>query len=199
MFLYLSVIFISMIIISALNILFGMEFFGYSIGFVIMAVIASTIFQFVIDGIIAFIWKKMPNKWFGVDAKISMVGDKEIAFYNKIKVKDWKESVWELGGMGGFSKKSIINPSDPEYIKLFIIESNKGVVEHFVSCFGGFLCIFLFPLKYALVIGVPVAIVNTILNILPIFVLRYNIPKLKVILKRATRNKEREMRETEKI
>ena len=87
----------------------------------------------------------------------------------------------------GFSKKHIKDPNDPEYIKTFIVECNKGTVEHFVSIFAGFLCIFIFPLKYALVIGVPVAIINVILNILPIFILRYNIPKLKVVLKRAER------------
>ena len=46
---------------------------------------------------------------------------------------------------------------------------------------------FLFPLKYALVIGIPVAVVNLILNILPTMILRYNVPKLTVVLKRLER------------
>ena len=86
--------------------------------------------------------------------------------------------------------QSLKSPDDPEYIKQFIIECNKGVVTHRIGYFVGFLVVFLFPLKYAFVIGVPVAVVNLFLNILPTMVLRYNTPKLQVVLKRLKRKTE---------
>lgn len=192
MVLYLSVIFSAMVIISVCNIAFGMSFFGYSPWFVILMVVVSTAFQFVIDGIIAWLWHFTPNKWYMPDRKIMQVSDKQVKFYEKMKIRKWKDKVWELGGLGGFSKAKLVDANSPEYITQFIIESGKGIVEHYIGAFAGFLCVFIFPLKYALVIGVPVALVNFVLNILPIWILKYNIPKLKVVLKRAERNKLRE-------
>jgi len=52
----------------------------------------------------------------------------------------------------------------------------------------GFLVIFILPFKYFIKIGLWVSIVNVILNILPTMILRYNIPKLTVALKRAEKN-----------
>lgn len=192
MVLYLSVIAVAMVLISAFNIIFGMGYFGYSAWFVIFMVVASTAFQFLIDGLIAWLWSFTPNRWYTPDKKIMQVSDKQVKFYEKMKIRKWKDKVWELGGLGGFSKAKLVDANNPEYITRFIIESGKGIVEHYIGAFAGFLCIFLFPLKYALVIGVPVAIVNFVLNILPIWILKYNIPKLKVVLKRAERNKLRE-------
>ena len=68
-----------------------------------------------------------------------------------------------------------------------MFESGKGVVVHIGGMILGFLVIFIFPLKYALVIGLPIAIVNVFLNILSTMVLRYNTPKLLVAFERAKR------------
>ena len=56
--------------------------------------------------------------------------------------------------------------------------------------FVGFTVIFIFPLKFALLVGVPVGIVNMVLNYMPVMILRYNTPKLKVLHKRALRNQQ---------
>ena len=58
---------------------------------------------------------------------------------------------------------------------------------HILNAVLGFLVIFCIPLKYWLVISVPVACVNAFLATLPTFILRYNIPKLKVAMQRAER------------
>lgn len=184
MVLYLTIIIIANIIVSALNIAFGTAYFGYEWWFVVIMCVVSTAFQFAADGLFAFIINKMPNKWFAVDNKHFEVSKRCQQFYQKLGIRKWKDKVWELGGLGGFRKNKINDPNNPEYIEQFIIESNKGIVTHRVGYFVGFLCVFIFPLKYALVIGLPIALVNLFLNILPTMVLRYNLPKLHAVLKR---------------
>ena len=181
--LYLTVISIAMLIISVVNILFGTASW-YNI---IIAVILCTALQFALDGAFAILINKMPDRWFGVDHPLYNVSDKEKRFYQKIKVRSWKDKVWELGGLGGFSKKSLLDPSSPEYIEKFIIECNKGVLTHRLSYPIGFLPMLFIPNICAWTIACPVAVVNLFLNILPTIVLRYNTPKLKAVLQRMQR------------
>lgn len=192
MVLYLSVIFVAMVIVATLNILFNLSLFGGAWWLPILFVVLSTVYQFVTDGIIAWLWNKTPNKWYTKEKRVVSPAEWQIKFFEKIKIRKWKDKVWELGGLGGFSKAKLDSPNDPEYINRFIIESGKGIVEHYIGAFFGFTCVFILPLKYALFIGLPVAFVNFVLNILPIWVLKYNLPKLKVVLKRAERIKARE-------
>ena len=181
--LYLSVIGIAMLVISVLNILFDTAVWYY----VIIAVVLCTALQFVFDGLIAIAINKMPNKWFGVDNPLYLVTKTERSLYKKLKVRLWKDKVWELGGLGGFSKKELKAPDSPEYIERFIIECNKGVLTHRLSYPIGFLAMLALPNVCALTIALPVAVVNLFLNILPTLVLRYNTPMLKSMLKRLRR------------
>lgn len=181
--LYLSVIGIAMLLISTINIMLNTASW-YN---VVIAVILCTAAQFSLDGLIAIIINKIPDKLFGVNNPLYNVSETEKKFYNKIKVRSWKDKVWELGGLGGFSKKNIENPDSAQYIEKFIIECNKGVLTHRLSYPIGFLPMILIPNACAFSIALPVAVVNLFLNILPTLVLRYNIPKLKAILKRMNR------------
>lgn len=183
--LYLSVIGIAMVIISVINILFKTAAW-YT---VIVAVVLCTAAQFALDGLIAIIINKIPDKFFGVNNRLYNVSTAEKKLYKKLKVRNWKDKVWELGGLGGFSKKSLINPNSPEYIEKFIIECNKGVLTHRLSYPIGFLPMLFLPNVTAFSIAFPVAMVNLFLNILPTIVLRYNTPKLQAMLKRMERKK----------
>ena len=189
MILYLSIIFIAMVIIALINIFI----LGFSPWLVILMVVGTTAFQFAIDGIFALLVERLPNKWFDINKKNFQVSQKERGFYDFLKIRKWKDKVWELGGMGGFRKNKLADPGSPEYIESFIIHSNKGIVDHWIGCFAGFLCVLIIPFEYALSIAVPVACVNFILNLLPIFILRYNVPKLQIALKRL--KKQTEMKE----
>ncbi len=126
--------------------------------------------------------RKMPNKLFGVDNPLYNVSEFEKTLYKKIKVRSWKDKVWELGGLSGFSKKKLASPSSPEYIEKFIIECNKGVLTHRLSYLIGFLSMLFIPNMCAFTIALPVAVVNLFLNILPTIILRYNTPKLIMML-----------------
>ena len=190
MVLYLTTIAICAIIIALLNIFVGSMFFDYSVWFVILSILASIVFEFLIDGLFAFLVHLMPNRWFNRENKHFQVSKRSVKFYEKLKIRKWKDKVWDLGGMGGFKKNKIVDPNSPEYIDRFIIECNKGVVTHRIGYIAGFLVIFIIPLKYAFAIGIPVAIVNLVLNMLPTMVLRYNTPKLLAVYQRLLKKSE---------
>ncbi|MBQ6884546.1 MAG: hypothetical protein IJN56_02280 [Clostridia bacterium] len=183
---YLTVIGVAMLIISAVNIIFDTAAW-YNI---IVLVVLCTALQFALDGIIAIIINKMPDKFFGVENPLYNVSEFEKTLYKKIKVRSWKDKVWELGGLGGFSKKNLARPNSPEYIEKFIIECNKGVLTHRLSYPIGFLPMLFMPNVCAFSIALPVAVVNLFLNILPTLTLRYNTPKLKLMLKRMKKKSE---------
>ena len=169
-----------MAVIAALNIAFGTADWYY----VIIAVVWCTALCFALDGAFAFLINKMSDKWFGVDNPIFHVSNAEKRLYKRLRVRQWKDKVWELGGLGGFSKKKLADPSNPEYIEKFIVECNKGVITHRIAYPLGFVTMLTLLNVCSLTIALPVAIVNLYLNILPTIVLRYNTPKLKAILKR---------------
>lgn len=185
--LYLSTIGISMLIISAFNILFENAEWHY----VLIAVVWCTALQFILDGTIAIVINKMPDDRFGVNNRLYDVTQKERNLYKKLRVRLWKDKIWELGGLGGFSKKRLEEPDNPEYIKKFIIECNKGVLTHRLSYPIGFVAMMTLPNALAFTIALPVAIVNIFLNVLPTVALRYNTPMLKAVLKRMEKKSEK--------
>ena len=184
--LYLSTIGIAMGLISLANIVLKTALWYY----VIAAVVFCTALQFALDGFIAILINKLPDKWFGVDNPHYRVSGWERSLYIKLKVREWKDKVWELGGLGGFSKKQLKEPNNPKYIEKFIIECNKGVLTHRLSYPVGFLAMLTLPNVCSLTIALPVALVNLFLNVLPTIALRYNTPMLLFVLKRMEKKAE---------
>ena len=185
--LYLSVIGAAVAVISAVNAILGVVPWYYAV----IATVFCTALQFALDGLIAIIINKMPDGWFGVDNALYRVSDRERVLYKKLKVRCWKDKVWELGGLGGFSKKALREPNNPAYIEKFIIECNKGVATHRLSYPIGFLAMLALPGVCSLTIALPVAVVNVFLNVLPTLALRYNTPMLQIMLKRLKRKEMR--------
>lgn len=178
--LYLSVIGIAMAIVAAINLIFETAPWYY----VISAVIWCTVLQFALDGLIAILIRVTPDRYFDVDNPYFAVSEKSQALYKRLQVRRWKDKVWELGGLGGFSKKSLKEPMNPKYIEKFIIECNKGVVTHRLSYPIGFLAMMTVDGLCAVTIALPIAVVNVFLNVLPTLVLRYNTPFLQRLLAR---------------
>lgn len=194
---YLTIILIATIFISSFNILCNSMTLGISPFWTICTVVLGVIIEIAIDGILAFIIHSLPEKWFGKDKKFFDVTRRERKFYEKLNIKNWKDRVAELGALGGFRKNKVSNPNDPKYLELFIVENNKGVALHIAGIIFGFL-ILLYPMpKYALYIGLPIALVNVYLNLLSTMVLRYNIPKLKIALQRAAKQQEIQQKQQE--
>ena len=181
--LYLTVIGVCMAVIAGCNIAFQTAPWYMAV----VLVILCTALQFALDGTIAFVINKLPDRFFGVENTFYHVSEFEKKLYKKLKVRNWKDSVWELGGLGGFSKKSLAEPGSPAYIEKFIIECNKGVLTHRLCYPIGFLPMVFIPGICAFSVALPVALVNMYLNILPTLALRYNTPKLKLMLARIKR------------
>ena len=181
--LYLSVIGTAMALIAAANIAFGVTSWYYAVA----AVIWCTALQFAIDGGIAIAINKMPDSWFGTDNRLYAVSHAERELYKRLQVRLWKDRIWELGGLGGFSKKELVHPDDPGYVEKFIIECNKGVLTHRLAYPAGFLAMLTVSGRAAVTIALPVAIVNVFLNLLPTLALRYNTPMLMSLLRHLRR------------
>lgn len=164
------------LLIILLNILFNK--FELSTLYIILAAVLGAIAVIAIDGVFAFIIRRLPEKWFGYDKKIWNVSKAECNFYEKLGIKLWKDKILELGVFTSFSKKTIANPDSKEYMERFILESNYGAIIHIANAIFGFLVIFCFPLKLIFCFGLPISIVNGILSLLPYMILRYNIPRL---------------------
>ena len=164
------------LLIILLNILFNK--FELSTLYIILAAVLGAIAVIAIDGVFAFIIRRLPEKWFSYDKKIWNVSKAECNFYEKLGIKLWKDKILELGVFTSFSKKTIANPDSKEYMERFILESNYGAIIHIANAIFGFLVIFCFPLKLIFCFGLPISIVNGILSLLPYMILRYNIPRL---------------------
>lgn len=192
MILYFTIITVACGIITMLNFAMPITEYAHFQLWVMLILLLSVLGAFLLDLMCATIVHFMKNVWFDDNHKIYQVSKREKRFYEKLGIKDWKDKVWELGGMGGFSKRKMLDPSSPEYLWRFIIENNKGILTHILCIMVGFVIMLILPGEFMIRIGLPVAIVNAILNFMTIMVLRYNIPRLQVAYKRACRVKGRE-------
>ena len=187
--LYLTIIGVAAAIISAINIACGTASWYY----VLIAVALCVALEFAIDGGMAILIRLTPDRWYPAFSKHFAVSEWEKKFNLRLKVRLWKDKIWELGGLGGFSKKKLLSPDDPAYIEKFIIECHKGVVTHRLSYPLGFLVMLIFPNICAFTVALPVALVNLFLNILPTLALRYNTPMLQGMLRRMSRKRKKSL------
>ena len=184
--LYLSIISATLLILIGFNSLVATEIFATDAKILNGAILKSFFAIVFINMIIPIFFSILPKKWFGVDNKNFDVSNKERKFYEAIHIRRWKDKIWELGWLGGFSKRQIKEPHNIQYVEKFIVESNKGMVGHLLRIVFGFCIIGLFP-QYLWNICLPIVLVNMFLNLLPIMVLRYNLPKLKILYTRLVR------------
>lgn len=177
-----------MCLITLFNSIFNISAFYDKWWIVAVVVVVAVIIEILIDLILAGIVHIIKDKHFREENKLFVVSKKERQFYEKIGIKKWKDKVLELGAIGGFSKSKLTDANNLAYIDRFLIESYKGIVTHITNIVFGFLIMLIPPIKWSLCVGLPVALVNFFLGMLPIFILRYNIPKLQVAKKRLLRS-----------
>ena len=165
---------------------------SYSIiktAWILLAAIAA---QLLINAIVAILGSKVfPDKWFNSEKKFYNPSKKECRFYEKLGIKKWKDKNLELGMLNGFRKNKLSDPNNPEYINKFILESNKGFIDHLLGIILGTLLVFGLPLNLILPMGLPIALTNFLINFLSLAILRYNIPRLKTALRFAERKKQK--------
>ncbi len=144
----------------------------------------ATVIEIAISGLTAAICRFLPAKCANHQLKIYRVSAKEKGFYEKLKIRKWKDRIPEIGHFTGFRKNKIADPKSEEYLERFLLEIAYGELGHFFSLFTGFFVLLFFPIyAHWLPIAISVAIVGFALNALPIAVLRYNSYKLKILLK----------------
>ena len=181
--LYLLIITMAMATIAGINIACEVA----SPLYVIIAVIFCVVLQVALDALAALSVCFTPDRLYPADSPRFRVSEREKRIYIKLGVRVWKEKIPDLGGIGGFSKGRLREPDDPAYIEKYIIECHKGVLTHRLCYPLGLLVMLTLPNLCALTIGLPVAVINLILNALPTMALRYNTPMLLGMLKRMER------------
>ncbi len=181
MFLYIFVIGFTMLMVFCGNLFW--DPCGYSILKTSLLTLMLPILMIAWDGIFAtFIRRALPEKWFTKDVKFHNVSKAECKIYEFLGIKLWKDHVLELGMFTSFSKKKVLKPNDPEYISRFILECNYGYQIHLWNFILGIVPFFFFPREIGIRFILPAFIANSILSILPLMILRYNIPRLKRLL-----------------
>ncbi len=135
-----------------------------------------------IDGLTAAVCRLLPKKCANHEKKIFYVSAKEKKFYEKLKIRKWKDKVPEIGQFTGFRKNKLEDPKSVEYLDRFLLETSYGEIGHFVSCLTSYLLILLFPIYSLWIpISISVATVSALLNIPSFMILRYNSYKLRVL------------------
>jgi len=187
MFVYLFIIVLSTAIVGVLNALFNPSVASNPWYYYIIMSVVYTISLITVDAIVALVIRHLPSKFFSMDKRTYCLSSREKVFYEKIGVKKWKDKLPELGGFTSFHKDKIANPFDNQYIDRFILEACYGISIHYWSVPFGFLVILL---DYKMYMGgsnlwwtmaIPLCCVNAVLVVLPAFILKYNLPKLKKI------------------
>ena len=131
MVLYLIIINVCVFIIATVTYFCSnLSYFG-ALGYTYLA----TLIVMILDGIVAGIAND--------DLKIYKVSAKEKNFYEKIKIRRWKDKIPEIGHMTGFRKNKIEDPNNIEYIDRFLLEICYGEIGHTLSVFTSYLLLLL--------------------------------------------------------
>ncbi len=189
MILYLCIIcFASLVISVSVTLISGAGFFGV-FGLTWLAIVAVML----IDGLTAGLCRLLPKKCANREKKIFEVSAKEKAFYEKLKIRKWKDKVPEIGQFTGFRKNKIADPKSVEYLDRYLLEICYGEIGHIASVFTGFFILGLFFIS-PLWIGValPVAVISALLNLPSLFILRYNSYKLEYLRKNIVKRQSKE-------
>ena len=191
MILYLLIIFGCSLVISASVCLWSGMNFLLMFGMTALAVV----FEIVVDALTATVARLLPAKFADHNKKIYHVSAKEKKFYEKLKIRLWKDKIPEIGHFTGFRKNKLADPQSMEYVDRFLLESCYGELGHFFSLFIGFSVLLLYPISEVwIVLTIPVAIVNFFLNLPSLLVLRYNSYKLVVLKKSLLKKQQRAMK-----
>ncbi len=196
MILYLSIIAVAVVLTAGGVFLFTGYSFLYGLGFSALAALIAVL----LNGLTATVCRLLPAKCANYEKKAFQTSAKEKKFYEKLKIRKWKDKVPEIGQFTGFRKNKIDDPKSVEYLDRFLLEICYGELGHFTSFFTSFLLLLLFPIhRLWLAFAVPVAIIAALFNLPSFMILRYNFYKLRILRDSAMKKKLRaEAKATEK-
>lgn len=205
---YIIAIIVGNILIGVINGLIGLP--GYSTPVAMLVCLGVsvlfTVLEFGLDALIAWLTRLLPEKAVDPFRKIYRVAKWEKKVYKKLGIVKWKDKIPETGGLlVKFQKKKVLDFHDNEYIMTFMRESVYAEVMHVISAIAGLavpaLCAvrLLWPdvipqVHWCVRIALPVALVNFVLQVLPVMVQRYVRPQLMSVY---LRNQKRAQRQAE--
>ena len=192
MILYVCIIVIGVIFTTILSLSVGLNFLSVTDGEILITIIYTFFALFVIDALVAILVRILPKKWVNPFNKIYKVRPWETKLYLKLKVRNWKDKIPETGKvLAGFGKDKVLDMNDNRYIYKFMEETVYAEVMHVISAVLSIFVIFI-NLKLWYIVGLPMAIVNFVIQILPVIVQRYNRPKLALLYERNEKKSQRE-------
>ncbi len=184
MILYVCIIVIGVIFTTILSLSVGLNFLSVTDGEILITIIYTFLALFVIDALVAILVRILPKKLVNPFNKIYKVRTWETKLYLKLKVRNWKDKIPETGkALAGFGKDKVLDMNDNRYIYKFMEETVYAEVMHVISAVLSIFVIFI-NLKLWYIVGLPMAIVNFVIQILPVIVQRYNRPKLALLYER---------------
>ncbi len=135
---------------------------------------------FIIDAAIALIVRYcIPKKFYNPLSRRFACAKWEKKLYIRLGIRAWKDKVPETGGLlVGFPKDKAIDLRNNDYVYKFMTETCYAEFMHLWSALLGFFVLLLCPRPLVLTVALPVAVVNFILQILPVAIQRFVRPQL---------------------
>ena len=204
---YLLTIFICSVIIYIPNAIANVSHSDKPWLYYFLAVVIYIAASVAVDGLVAFIIRRLPAKWMNPKKGMILTRDWEYKLYDKIHVASWKRFMPDLGMFTKFQKGKLTDPMNNEYIGRYILEGCYGVVIHYMSVPFSALVLLLGLIEpnnlATWTVGVPVMVVNMVLILLPALTLKYNLPKLvrvydmnlRIMARRAEKEKQDSIKE----
>ena len=103
MILYLGIIGVAVLCIAAAAAVFSSETFLVTLGWTVFATIAVML----VDGVTAAICRLLPQAFVDPAKRVFHVSAREKQFYEKLKIRKWKDKVPEIGHFTGFRKNKL--------------------------------------------------------------------------------------------
>lgn len=185
---YLKTILINLALIIVGNLIY-IYFDKSSVGSMFLWLFVSIVYCGISSVIITIIAFLLPDKFFSPYRTRFKVFSFENSLYKKMKVKNWKDRVPELGSLSGFSKGSLSQPNNSNYIYKFLTETCKAEFLHFYSALAGIINFFIIPSQYVLSIALPIFLLNFMLHMMPVLIQRFLRPKFLRMYERLQNNK----------
>ncbi|MCL2555579.1 MAG: hypothetical protein FWE03_00985 [Firmicutes bacterium] len=198
-------------VLAVVTALFGAPFLEVSPWYAVYSVLAFTLIIVLFNIGIAVLLRLLPLRYFAPQIRLFHPRKNDRKFFRKLGIKRWKIIVPDiLSILKIFDKSKLKNTGDTEYLFKYLCEMGWAEAVHIVAFFAGYAAIFipigwlftghlgLSPISgeyiiwgvyHALIFVLPLAILNSFINILPICVQRYNRPVLMKLYERALKNR----------
>lgn len=128
-----------------------------------------------------FLVRLMPNSWF--NCRIFNVSKSEYKFYDKLKIRSWKDKVPECGKLVNFKKSKLADPKDDNYMYKFVKETIYAEVLHGGSIITSIIGFLFVPNSVKLTMGLPIMVLYILVNLPSFMIQRHTRYRLKKVIK----------------